>query len=121
MRTWSRFFIRTSGSMAARSEGWYIGCMGAILEGAQGPRRPGPVDVVAGPGDGAAAPDVGRAEDEDPVGLGRLPGLVAPRLRHRARGRHDDEGDARGAVDRGPGSAFPEASGQPVAPPDPAA
>src|SRR3954447_17054003 len=27
MRTWSRFFIRTSGSIAARSDGWYISCI----------------------------------------------------------------------------------------------
>src|SRR4051794_15142116 len=29
MRTWSRFFIRTSGSIAARSDGWYISCIGS--------------------------------------------------------------------------------------------
>jgi putative tricarboxylic transport membrane protein len=30
IRTWSRFFMSTSGSMAARSEGWYICCMSAF-------------------------------------------------------------------------------------------
>src|SRR3954453_18729338 len=29
IRTWSRFFIRTSGSIAARSDGWYISCIGS--------------------------------------------------------------------------------------------
>src|SRR3954465_9698054 len=29
MRPWSRFFIRTSGSIAARSDGWYISCIGS--------------------------------------------------------------------------------------------
>ena len=31
IRTWSRFFIRTSGSIAARSDGWYICFIGRIL------------------------------------------------------------------------------------------
>jgi hypothetical protein len=30
IRTWSRFFIRTSGSIAARSDGWYISFMAAF-------------------------------------------------------------------------------------------
>jgi hypothetical protein len=30
IRTWSRFFMRTSGSIEARSEGWYISCMAAF-------------------------------------------------------------------------------------------
>jgi hypothetical protein len=27
MRTWSRFFMSTSGSIEARSDGWYICCI----------------------------------------------------------------------------------------------
>jgi hypothetical protein len=30
IRTWSRFFRRTSGSIEARSDGWYICCMAAF-------------------------------------------------------------------------------------------
>ena len=61
---------------------------------AQRPRRPGPVDVERGAGERPAAARLGRAEDEDPVGLRRPAGLVAPQLGHLATGRDVVEGDA---------------------------
>ena len=56
------------------------------VRGAQPLRRPAPVDVERRPGEGPAAARLGRAEDEDAVGLRGPPGLVAPQLGHLANG-----------------------------------
>src|SRR3954447_8774973 len=108
IRTWSRFFMSTSGSMEARSDGWYISCMDQILQGAQGPRRPRPVDVVGSTRDGATAPGLGRAEDEQTVGLGRSARFGAPQFRHLADRRDVVERDTGQAVPLGLGGCFPD-------------
>src|SRR6478752_1421231 len=119
IRTWSRFFMSTSGSIEARSDGWYICCMAEILQGAQGPWRPGPVDVGAGAGERASAAGLGRAEDEEAVGLRGAAGLAAPQLRHLADGRDIVESHAGESIALGLGGVLPDALGEPDAAPDP--
>src|SRR5829696_8527329 len=77
--------MRTSGSIAARSDGWYICFTPAFYRRPGGSeradtRRPCPVDRVVCRGDGAAAARFGRPEDDDPVDLRRPTRLGAPEL-----------------------------------------
>src|SRR5262245_66584318 len=92
--------MSTSGSIAARSDGWYICFIGPNSSGATPSQeaeragRPLPVDRRRGPGDGPPPAGLGRAEDEDPVGLRRATGLVAPQLGHLPMRGDVVEGDA---------------------------
>src|SRR5689334_8639707 len=116
--------MRTSGSIAARSDGWYICFIGlkssrwSGSEEAERAGRPLPVDRRRGGGDGPAAARFGRAEDEDPVSLGRPARLVAPELRHLAAGGHVIERDPREAVALGLGRGLPDAFREPNGTPD---
>src|SRR4051794_36944159 len=49
IRTWSRFFIRTSGSIAARSSGWYISFIAAFYRRPPAARRPAIAGSVSRP------------------------------------------------------------------------
>jgi hypothetical protein len=90
--------MRTSGSIAARSDGWYICFIGSNSSRRPGQRRRSArgghsqSTGVGGGGEGSAPARLGRAEDEDPIGLRRPAGLVAPELRHLPMGRDVVEG-----------------------------
>src|SRR6185436_4646286 len=124
IRTWSRFFMRTSGSIAARSDGWYICFIGSNSSGrprseeTERARRPLPVDRGRGGGEGAAPARLGGAEDEDPVGLRRPARLVAPQLRHLPIGGHVVEGDPGEAIAQRLSRRLPDPLREPDRAPD---
>src|SRR5688500_6903320 len=76
-------------------------------DGPQRPRRPGPVDVERGAGEGSPPADLGGAEHEDAVRLGGTAGLRAPQLGHLAQGRHVVEGDTGESIAFGLGRLLP--------------
>ncbi len=79
IRTWSRFFMSTSGSIDARSSGWYICCIASEYTRASG--GPGPLDRRNGRRDRSPPPQLGRPEHEQPVDPGRPAGFRAPETR----------------------------------------
>src|SRR6185436_2595463 len=124
MRTWSRFFMRTSGSIAARSDGWYICFIGpnSSRRGAsQEPetaRRPLPVHRRCRRGDRPPPARLGRAEHEDSVGLRGAAGLVSPELRHLPARGDVVERDPGETVAFGLGGGLPDPRGKPDGAPD---
>src|SRR5256885_2336437 len=87
--------MSTSGSIAARSDGWYICFTPAFYrrpdrarrsEGPQPPRRPRPIHRQVCAGDGATSTDIARRQHEDPIDLGCATRLAAPEPGHLAMG-----------------------------------
>src|SRR5262245_48231099 len=110
MRTWSRFFRRTSGSIAARSDGWYISFMAASYpRGRRTEGRPAAGNSAAEAGpvwpfDHERGRDPQRREHRDrsrePSGESRRP---ERQLEH---GEHEGR-DIAGAEDRRPPAGLP--------------
>src|SRR5829696_2957566 len=81
-------------------------------------RRPGPINGSAGSGERAPPAGFGGAQDEDPVGLRRSPGLAAPELRHLAVRGDVVQDDSGKPVALRCGSGLPDAFGESDGPGD---